>query len=330
MSTNIFIASCVMQFVLGAIHAGGVITRTTGLSSWVAPVRMFTIYVLSIFIYRMRFFVTARTELIAGAALFSLGDFLCAALTELKFPGSDVAYSLLGGVGGGLSLAAVGRLTASVYQGKKVRNFRRANFLIFPIFIYCTGGYLFSQIFEKFPGPATLAASGAVTFTTFLIVSFFWLPKSFAVTPVPIPANFDASAEFPGLTVIAVAAHVAVFFTKQPAFSLLLNGLGRYASGIFAELFGFRLAACVAGAAVAAAIASENGEMLSIALGACVVLIGRCPQSQVASIVYGSSFAIATFFTSPWLKEFADASRSLHIVGAVMMAAALIAYFRRK
>jgi hypothetical protein len=37
----------------------------------------------------MRFFATARTELIVAAALFAFGDLSCAALTEFKFPGCD-------------------------------------------------------------------------------------------------------------------------------------------------------------------------------------------------------------------------------------------------
>ena len=280
----------------------------------------------------MRFFATARTELIAAATLFSLADLACYSLIEFDFPGADVVYSVVGGIGGGLGLAAVGRLTASVFQGKKAKTLRRANFLIFPIFIYCVGGFAFSQIFEKFPGHSTLAVSGALTLAIFLLIAFFLLPSSFAVTTVPEPGNLNPSAELPGLTVIAVAAHCAVFFaqTKQPAYALLLNGFGRYLAGIFSEFFGFRLAAGIAGAALAASAASENPEMIAVCLGACVVLVGRCPQSQVASVVYGSSFAMATFITSPWLSLFADASRSLHIFGALMMAASATAYIRRK
>jgi len=55
-----------------------------------------------------------------------------------------------------------------------------------------------------------------------------------------------------------------------------------------------------------------------------VGLVGRCPQSQAASVTYGCSFAVATFLTLPVLGDGAAA------VGAVLMGASVVAYFARK
>jgi hypothetical protein len=101
-----------------------------------------------------------------------------------------------------------------VWQGKRGRGFRRANFIVFPVFVYCLGGYFFNIFFASFPTSLALAYSGIFTFTVFALTAFFLLPRSFAVTQVPIPAALDFKAEAPAMFFLAAAAHAHAFFGR--------------------------------------------------------------------------------------------------------------------